>query len=527
MHPHLNHALASDRIRELTEHAARARLAGRRPRARRALLAAVLPVALVAAALPAAAQAATVELASDGTLNYRAAAGEINSLNVRAEGAAVEIKDFAGLTSRTTLCAQITSGTVRCAIGVELGDVRLGDRNDLASIRVSGRAVVDGGSGDDSYFGGASPLGSRVEFRGGDGFDVASYSGAVGQGVRLVNDGVANDGRPALDQDNVHGDVERLTGSRFADDITGMGGSQICCAQVVSGGQGVDTLRDGPGPVNTVFDMGPVADGADNLIGGSGRSLVDYSERTQPVNVTLNFGGADDGEPGERDEITGSNEGVFGGQAGDALRAPAGSAAAHTIRGRAGNDTIEGADGADDLFGDGGEDTIIANGGADLIRANDGFGDTVGCGQGSDTAELDSRDGFDASCENRQVGILRLAPKALRAKAGDVARLRLSWRHPHSWRQLRRVELRLVHADVPVATVTIRPRGQRLTAEGAVKLVRRVSRIARNGKSVGARFALRLNRSLAGRRLRVEVEAVDVRGARQLKSNAGSIRIAN
>jgi FKBP-type peptidyl-prolyl cis-trans isomerase 2 len=78
-----------------------------------------------------------------------------------------------------------------------------------------------------------------------------------------------------------------------------------------------------------------------------------------------------------------------------------------------------------------------------------------------------------------------------------------------------------------VAAVTIRPRGQRLSAEGAVQLSRRASRIARKGKTVSARLALRLNRSLAGQRLRVEVEAVDVRGARQLKSNAGSIRITN
>ena len=325
----------------------------------------------------------------------------------------------------------------------------------------------------------------------------------------------------------MHGDVERLSGSRSADDITGMGGSEICCAQVLSGGDGVDTLRDGPGPVPTVFDMGPVADGADNVIGGSGRSIVDYSERTRPVNVTLNFGGADDGEPGERDEVTGGNEIVFGGQAGDTLRAPAGSTAAHTIRGRAGNDTIEGADGADDLFGDDGEDAIIAKGGADLIRANDGFGDTVGCGQATDTAELDPRDGFDASCENRQVGVLRLAPKALRTKAGEVARLRLSGRHPRSWRQLRRLELRLLQADVAVGAATIRPRAQRATAEGAVKLVRRPTRIARRGKTVSARLALRLNRSLAGRQLRVEIEAIDVRGARQLEARAGSIHVTS
>jgi hypothetical protein len=48
MHPHLNHHLAADRIRELTEQAARARFAASRRRVRRALLAALVPAALAA-----------------------------------------------------------------------------------------------------------------------------------------------------------------------------------------------------------------------------------------------------------------------------------------------------------------------------------------------------------------------------------------------------------------------------------------------------------------------------------------------
>lgn len=495
-------------------------------RARRALLAALMLLALAVVTLPAAAQAATVDLASDGTLNYRGASGEINSLNVRADGPAIEVKDFAGLTSRTPLCAQVTSSTVRCGVGIPRIDARLGDRNDAASIRVANPVLVDGGSGDDTYIAGASPLVSRVEFRGGAGFDLASYSNAD-RGVRLVNDGLANDGRTGFDQDNLQGDVEQLTGSRLDDQLTAAGRAEICCAQVLAGDQGADVLRAGAaGTANTVFEMGRVADGSDRIIGGSGLSIVQYLERTSPVNVTLNFGGADDGEAGERDEITGGNEVVFGGQAGDVIRAPAGSTAAHSLKGSAGNDAIEGAEGNDELFGGRGEDTLLGNGGADLILANDGESDTVGCGSGTDTAELDSRDGFDASCENRRVGVLRLAPKALRVKAGKPARLRLSWRHPRGWRQLARIELRLVHADIAVGTVTIRPRGRRVRAAGGVELVRRASRITRRGKTASARLALRLDRSLAGRRLGIEVEAVDARGARQLERSAGSMRVA-
>ena len=56
--------------------------------------------------------------------------------------------------------------------------------------------------------------------------------------------------------------------------------------------------------------------------------------------------------------------------------------------------------------------------------------------------------------------------------------------------------------------------------------VLRGSRIAHKGKTVSARLALRLDRSLASRRLRVEVEAVDVRGVRQRERQAGSIRVS-
>jgi hypothetical protein len=57
-------------------------------------------------------------------------------------------------------------------------------------------------------------------------------------------------------------------------------------------GQGDDVLRAGSGSIQAVFNMGPVADGADRIFGGQRRSIVDYSERTRPMNVTLNFGGA-------------------------------------------------------------------------------------------------------------------------------------------------------------------------------------------------------------------------------------------
>ena len=104
--------------------------------------------------------------------------------------------------------------------------------------------------------------------------------------------------------------------------------------------------------------------------------------------------------------------------------------------------------------------------------------------------------------------------------------MKLSWRHPRGWKQLRRVMLRLYRGKARVGAVAISPQSRRIHDRGAVTVVRRSTRLTRKHKTVSARLALRLDRSMAGRRLRVEVEAVDVRGARQLESRAGSISVS-
>jgi hypothetical protein len=541
MHPRITRLLAHERQRHLIDEAQQARAAAPRRRTRRALLAAVLPAAVAAFVLPAAAGAATTVELSGGTLSYRADTEKTNTVAVRDLAGAVEVRDLRGVTARGVLCVNVDPLTVRCGLGTQRLSALLGDRNDSITIRASFPADIDGGAGEDTYIGAFGPEPTRVRYIGGAGFDAADYVNAD-RGIRLSNDGVANDGRPGFDQDNIGGDVERLTGTRFGDELTAAGRTGF--GQVLRGEQGDDVLRAAPFGArgggfsqDTFFDMGRTADGADRIIGASGSSVVDYSDRTGPVNVTLNFGGADDGEAGERDEIVGSHEFVRGGQAGDVIRAPAGSTAAHDLSGLGGDDRIEGADGADTLSGGdtaaaflsrGGDgvDTLLGFGGNDRIEANDGVGDIVGCGAGSDLAELDNRDAFD-SCETRSVGVLALTPRAIAAKAGRPVRLRLGWRHPLSWRKLRTVELRLLSQDgVPVGEVTVHPRTQRITADGAVNLVRKGTRLTRKGKTVTARLSVRLDDRLAGQSLKAEVEATDTRGRRQLERDAGTVRVA-
>ena len=127
-----------------------------------------------------------------------------------------------------------------------------------------------------------------------------------------------------------------------------------------------------------------------------------------------------------------------------------------TLNGGGGIDTITGTNQADTLQGNAGGDTITALDGNDHIAAKDNEADRIDCGIGTDTVDGDTKDIFGA-CEDLTLGVLRLTPKTLSARAGEPIRLRLSWRHPRAWKQLRTIELRLTHDDAPVGQVTIRP----------------------------------------------------------------------
>jgi Ca2+-binding RTX toxin-like protein len=402
--------------------------------------------------------------------------------------------------------------------------------------------LMDGGPGTDQIAGGggsdvflASPGDGTDDYHGGPGIDSILYF-RYSTPVNVSLDNVANDGA-AGERDQVRSNVENLSGGSGGDTLRSFGAFSR-----LDGNDGVDTLDGGSGPdtlvggqgddtldggtENDLFEMGASADGADEIRGGGGTDTVRYAQRTRPINATLNFDGADDGEAGEGDELVGSNEIIIGGLAGDTIRAPDGSLAAHTLTGGGGIDTLEGADGPDTLDGGSRGDTLLAEGGADSVFAADGEGDTVGCGAGIDTAQLDNLDGF-SSCENRSVvGTLRLTPKTVKAQAGKPASVRLSWRHPVSWRKLRTVELRLTRDGAPVGEVTIRPRTGRIGADGAVELVRKQSGLSHKGKTVTARLALRLDESLGGQTLTSEVEATDTRGARQLERDAATVRVA-
>jgi hypothetical protein len=124
------------------------------------------------------------------------------------------------------------------------------------------------------------------------------------------------------------------------------------------------------------------------------------------------------------------------------------------------------------------------------------------------------------------VGRLRLSPAVVKAQAGKVAHLRLRWTRPKAWRQLRSVVVRLYRGTDRAATIAISPRSERIRSRGSVRLVRGASVVTHRGKAVIARLAVRLPKAMAGEGLRVDVEATDRDGHRQVEPSAGLIKIA-
>lgn len=215
-----------------------------------------------------------------------------------------------------------------------------------------------------------------------------------------------------------------------------------------------------------------------------------------------------------------------------------------TVSGGPGNDFISarglGSNGPADvpvvLFGDANEDLLVDGplpsdtlfGGLDndtLFSADGQQGDQNHGDAGFDKATIDFKDGVDTTEQVTQasVGRLKLAPALVKAKAGKVAHVKLSWTHPKSWKQLRKIALRLGDGGDVVSRVVMRPKTGHVKGE----LVARGSSLDHHGKTVTARLALRLPQSLGGQRLRLDVEATDRKGHSQLEPDVGSIMVAD
>jgi hypothetical protein len=205
------------------------------------------------------------------------------------------------------------------------------------------------------------------------------------------------------------------------------------------------------------------------------------------------------------------------------------SATSLHIQGDDGNDTLVDGLQHDQLTGGNGDDYLYTADGR-----NDASGDLALGGPGFDRAHIDmnaSRQALDFT-EAEQVtastvGVLRLSPGVVKAKAGNVANVEMSWKHPEAWKQLRNVEVRLFRANnnTRVGAFKLTAKPERITRQGNLRLVRSASGVTHRGKAVIAKLAVRLPKSMSRSQLRVDVEATDRNGQHQLEPGAGLITI--
>jgi Ca2+-binding RTX toxin-like protein len=221
---------------------------------------------------------------------------------------------------------------------------------------------VYGGNGDDTLFAGTDITIPGDHFHGGSGSDTLSYASRT-QGIVAVADGLTESGDPTGnagygEQDIIEADVENIIGGQGDDTLTAA--LDVTSKHTLTGGDGNDRLAS-------------CAGGRTTFVGGNGIDTVDYSARTHGVTVTIGDYKANDGEPGDLDNVGLDVENVIGSDYDDIIT---GSALANVITPRAGNDTVNGGDG---------DDTFMAG-----VSAPEG-NDTYNGGKGIDTIDYSAR----------------------------------------------------------------------------------------------------------------------------------------
>jgi Ca2+-binding RTX toxin-like protein len=293
---------------------------------------------LAGLALPASAGAATASI-TGSTLTYSAAGGEENDLFVETAGTNFRVTDNTAPVTAGPGCTQRSPHRVNClTAGINLIEVLAKDQDDTVQL-LTGTvdANVTGGSGGDS----------------------------------LVSD--AGDDTLSLGTTDFNGNEQIFAG---AGDDTLIGPTIANSNAFLGGGPDDDELLGGPGNDNLFGDSG-----ADDIVGGDGSDFMNWSG-VAGVDVTLD-NVANDGEPGENDNVHDDVEALFGTPFADTM---IGTGGGQLFLSFGGQDTLEGGLGEDSLQGGDGADTIAGEGGADVVQGGNDPDDMSG-GPGSDQAD--------------------------------------------------------------------------------------------------------------------------------------------
>lgn len=378
-------------------------------------------VAALALGAPVAAHAATITSDGAGTFTYTGAPGENNSGSVQYDDSTGGIVFYASGGARLTGglpagCSTDDGATATC-VGAHAAVWQAGDGDENVAVSYGFPAgipvTIDGGPGKDWVRGSDE---SNDTLIGGDGNDhLQGFDGA-----------------------------DTLDGGNGDDEVDGGAGSDH-----LQGGAGDDLMEPDAheDPSADVVDGGP---GTDTIEGDYSSRFRSTSAGPQTLSFTL-AGGADDGRPGEGDDIQGverlivSDGGTFTGTDGNDYIKLAQVGTPGVLTGGLGDDELRGGDGADKLDGGPGNDTLdggfgddiitggpgqdhisadLATGdcgplwckypyGNDTVYAQDGERDSITCGFGTDVVYADPIDVVDPDCETviRDGSPLPAAPK--------------------------------------------------------------------------------------------------------------------
>ena len=372
----------------------------------------LLPLATAASASAAAKPRVDSLVRADGTtvIRFIAPKGQDNEVTMRIraeeldpykreqgllEDTGVDFYDVEadGITFSGPLCNPQGTGVGCDVVGTKVEvDVYLGDGDDLLAPKYdAGRlipAIVKGGAGIDALQDwGSTP--TAIDFSGGAGVDAVDYYDPKKRPFSFTDDRFANDG---MGHDRIRDDVELYVGGDGNDRFSFVGSGR----HIVFGTLGDDSMVGGPGP--DVLDGGYGADPAG--VDAPSNDTVSYAGRLGGVTVTLD-GVADDGAPGEHDEVLPTVEHVVGTNVPDTLVGPASVPDGRAYR-------LDGLDSGDVLTGGAGTDLIDAGPGDDVVIVKGGGKDAVRCGLGNDILVSDGVD-LSRDCEQAR-SYLDVAP---------------------------------------------------------------------------------------------------------------------
>ena len=374
-------------------------------------------------------------------------------------------------------------------------------------------ATVSGGSGQDGFTGSSDGATSERLFGGGGDDRLQGYAG----------------------NDEIHGDEgdDVVDGGEGDDGVFGEGGSDQ-----ITGRGGNDTEDGGPGDDSMGASAGGIGEdndqGADDVRGGDGNDSLTLEDHTGGVTIRLD-GQANDGAPGEGDNIasdletitgTSANDVFFGTEGRDTFSGNPGSDEIHgaggndelsggsgddrmfgdtgndKVQGYEGSDTVDGGPGSDELYGDRGSCSVFCTFDADTLLARDGERDTVDCGGGADSAQVDGLDivAFCASVDRQNPagagapGGATSAASLLALKVGKSVKLKTLLR--------RGLAVRLRCAAACKVAATLSYKGKRL---GSGRRTLRKAGTARLVVTIGTKARQRVRR-LRGKKLALRIK---------------------